>query len=550
MRKCTLISTAFTLLCSVALQAQTPVLSYTFDKSNALGDDSQTYTGYLNEGAVVEDLSGNKALFISDEAGWFDLNVNAAKERLAGLTNYTISIDFYQKEEGNRWDAGFTLWQIADEYSSQRINMNHLPWAWEFQWPNDAEDEGIKYLGAAHDAVKKEVWNTLTLVKDDASILYYINGELKANSLDNAEITVLPADFFATTGTFAIGKAVLGWDSSPKNAYFDNFKVFDAVLTQTEIAALYAARPADPFLLEKAQAALQKTIDRAKKVVLPGFAPATALQSAIGAAETVVAGNNVETIDAENVSLKAAIGTYYKGVLALGTFVDKIADATFDTDAPAADFAATYSNWELAPSVDPDHVPDVTARAGVAELYMSAAIISQEIRNLQNGYYLAYVQGFYRDTEEKGAKFFANNDTVDVISLFDEAAADIDYTNIDPELVQAGDYPASMESASAVFANNPALFGNYVIVNVTDRKLNLGLLKPAYWYWLLFDNFKLYSIPYNPSAIPSVIADTVTDENAPVYNILGHAVGKAKDLNTLQSGFYIVGGKKILIKKK
>jgi hypothetical protein len=88
-----------------------------------------------------------------------------------------------------------------------------------------------------------------------------------------------------------------------------------------------------------------------------------------------------------------------------------------------------------------------------------------------------------------------------------------------------------------------------VIVNVTDRKLNLGLLKPAWWYWLLFDNFKLYSIPYTPSAIPNVIADTVIDENTPVYNIWGHIVGKAKDLDTLQSGFYIVGGKKILVRK-
>ncbi|MDR0810904.1 MAG: LamG domain-containing protein [Paludibacter sp.] len=547
MRKITFLS-AIALLFSGVLQSQTPVLSYTFDGTNELADDSQTYSGYLNEGAVVENLSGNKALFISDEAGWFDLNVNAAKEKLAGLNNYTITIDFYQKEEGNVWDRGFTLWSIIDEYNpSQRININHLPWAWEFQWPDGVEDHGPKYLGAPHDAVRKGVWNTLTLVKDDASLLFYINGELKTNSLDNAEITILPTDFFATTGQFAIGKAVWGWDPSPQNAYFDNFKVFGTVLTQTEVAALYAARPEDPFLLENTQAALQKTINQANQIKLPGLAPTAALQTAIDAAEGVLASGTVEDLNAENVTLKAAIRTYYKAVVALGTFVDKIADATFDTDVAGADFSATYTNWELVP-VEEGQATGVVARAGVAEIYMEAETLSQEVRNLQNGYYLVYVQAFYRDTEEKGAKFFANNDTVDVISLYDDIAA-IDYTNIDSALLAQGAEPSSMETASAVFAANPDLYGNYVIVNVTDRKLNLGLLKPAWWYWLLFDNFKLYSIPYDPSAIPNVIADTVTDENAPVYNFLGQKVGKAKDLDNLQSGVYIVGGKKILIRK-
>jgi hypothetical protein len=346
---------------------------------------------------------------------------------------------------------------------------------------------------------------------------------------------------------FAIGKAINDWEPSPKNAYFDNFKVFDTVLTQAEISTLYAARPVDPFLLEKSQAALQKTINQAKNIVLPGLAPTSALQEAISAAEGVVAGNNPESINAENVNLKAAIHTYYKEVLALGTLVDKIADATFDKDAAVANWSSTYPNWKLTP-VEASHTPEIAARAGVAEFFMSAATLSQEILNLQNGYYIAYIQAFYRDTEEKGAKFFANNDTVDVISLYDDVAA-IDYANIDPTLLPEGAEPQSMEAASAIFATNPDLYGNYVIVNVTDGKLNIGIEKPAYWYWVLFDNFKLYSIPYNGSAIPKVIADTVTDENAPVYNIMGHIVGKAKDLNTLQSGFYIVGGKKVLIRK-
>jgi hypothetical protein len=539
------------MLCNTALQAQTPVLSYTFDKANELGDDSQSYTGYLNEGAVVENLSGNKVLFITDEAGWFDLNVNAAKEKLAGISDFTITIDFYQKEEGNRWDSGFTLWSIRDEFSEQRLNINHLPWAWEIQWPDAdgvSNEEGVqRYLGIDHSAIKKDEWNTITITKSN-SLSFYVNGVLKGNSEDDANISTLPEDFFATTGLFAIGKAVWGWEPSPQNAYFDNFKVFDAALTPEEVAALYDARPADPFLLDKAQTALQKTIDYAKSIVLSGLAPTSAFQAAISAAETVITGNNVENINAENITLKAAIRTYYKGVLALGTFVDKIADATFDVEAIGnAEFISTYTNWELTP-IDENHTPGIAARAGVAEFYESALVFSQEIRNLPNGYYLVYVQAFYRDTEERGAEFFANNDTVDVLSLYDDIAA-IDYTNIDPEVLAAGDEPSSMEQASAVFTANPNLYDNYVIAKVTDRRLTIGLKKPAYWYWVLFNNFKLYSIPYNDTAIPNVIANTVTDENAPVYNVLGHIVGKAKDLNTLPTGFYIVGGKKVIVRK-
>jgi hypothetical protein len=355
------------------------------------------------------------------------------------------------------------LWSIRDEFSEQRLNINHLPWAWEIQWPDaagvaDAEGEQ-RYFGIDHGAIKKGEWNTITITKSD-NLSFYVNGVLKGSTAGNENVSILPEDFFATTGLFAIGKSVWGWDPSPQNAYFDNFKVFNTALTQEEVETLYAARPADPFLLDKAQTALQKTIDHAKRIILPNFALTPALQAATSAAETVVAGNNVENINAENGSLKAAIRTYYKGVLALGTFVDKIAESTFDVDAIGnVDFLAAYTNWELT-AIDEDHTPGIAARAGVAEFYESAEVLSQEIRNLSNGYYLVYVQAFYRDADERGVEFFANNDTVDVISLYDDVAA-IDYTNIDPELLAAGNEPASMEQASAVFAANPELYGKY-----------------------------------------------------------------------------------------
>lgn len=154
--------------------------------------------------------------------------------------------------------------------------------------------------------------------------------------------------------------------------------------------------------------------------------------------------------------------------------------------------------WSGSPAFGGD---DHVGYAG--EVFNVATVeVAQEIKNVPNGVYRVDVQGFYRmgghgagpatearqnGTEVIPAYFFANDESVQVMSIIDEAGK----MN---EGVAFGDYGmAPNDMAQAVHAFTAGLYEHSMVLTVTDGTIKLGVVKTAGVEndWLMFDNFRL-----------------------------------------------------------
>jgi hypothetical protein len=106
-----------------------------------------------------------------------------------------------------------------------------------------------------------------------------------------------------------------------------------------------------------------------------------------------------------------------------------------------------------------------------------------------------------------------------------------------------------MASSATYFTKG--YYENSLLFNQTkaaDLKIGIRQTSSASSYWTIFDNFRLYY--YGSMSIDDVtsIEQVVTEGVAPaaVYNLCGQKVSDS--LDGLPSGFYICGGKKILVK--
>ncbi len=169
------------------------------------------------------------------------------------------------------------------------------------------------------------------------------------------------------------------------------------------------------------------------------------------------------------------------------------ADFTFALINP--DFTDSSEGWDGTPTVDYD----------VAEVYNRTFDVSQELTDMPSGTYTLTVSGFYRyggdgpavgeearlnGQEELNALLYANEESVSLISVFDEASS----------ILYAGDevptgfgyvpntmYAASVWFQKGMYANNTLKFV------ITDGTVRLGIKKDVAVDkdWTIFTGFKL-----------------------------------------------------------
>ncbi|MDR1737778.1 MAG: hypothetical protein LBR66_03045 [Candidatus Symbiothrix sp.] len=287
---------------------------------------------------------------------------------------------------------------------------------------------------------------------------------------------------------------------------------------------------------------LAAEIQSAQQITQIG-AGASALQQAIATATAVYdnAAATAENLDTATDDLKNAAKNYFKAIVAAPTTTDQsasITNATFD--------AANSTGWNgTTPAFG----------SGVAEFYNKTFDFYRTITGLQNGYYLLSVQGFYRNgandaglayataTEDLNALLYAGTLYVPLASLYS-----VPYTGTNSK----NGFVDGMTGANNAFSANNDNFANYLIVQVTGGSLKIGLKKTATVAtdWVCFDNFKLYKINTDQSALNNVGIDTTIPPNTPIYDLLGAKVGTFGNIDTLGCGVYILKNKKIFINEK
>lgn len=210
--------------------------------------------------------------------------------------------------------------------------------------------------------------------------------------------------------------------------------------------------------------------------------------------------------------LLSALNTYFKAqMISENDKSSLIINATFDTGGDA-------NGWT-------NKTSPPTIAEGVGEFFREDAMLSQEI-TLDNAYYLVYVQAFYRDVV--GSTFFANDKSTLIPDMYSQTTDVVENQ--------------SMGGAAMAFLANVDNYANYLLLEVTNGKLTIGIEKPDAGHWLCFDNFKLYKIVNGGvlTTIDQISNNKEMDENLPVYNMTGVKVGVKKDLPSLNSEIYIM----------
>lgn len=180
----------------------------------------------------------------------------------------------------------------------------------------------------------------------------------------------------------------------------------------------------------------------------------------------------------------------------------------------------------------------------------------QNLENLEPGYYILGVQGFYRNGDNDGgiaykynreqmnAYLFFGNKSVALKSLYS--------LRYNGEGNKDG-YCDGTKGASNMFTENTSNYCNWIAMYVSSSgNHTIGLKKEISEAkdWCCFNNFKLYYIGENPTNINNdVYNDPIMNDNK-IYNLNGIYIGSWDDVkNKLKPGIYIKNNKKIVIQK-
>lgn len=300
--------------------------------------------------------------------------------------------------------------------------------------------------------------------------------------------------------------------------------------SSSEPTALHGAELA----LARAKNRLSYMIETAKTSYVESAADATNYDIAISDAQAVMDKTGIGAKDVNNAiaALSKAMTVYYKSqMVAKNEVTSKIKNPNFSS--------ASASGWL-------GSKPNLAQNVG--EFYNTSFNMYQTISGLENGYYLLYMQGFYRDggpvdvayskynnvNEYMNASLYANSTSVKLRSLFD-------YTFSFGSWNSYCNWPAEAEQA---FNQSADTYSNYLVVKVTNGSMKIGLRKDSIVVcdWCMLNNFRLFYMPIATN-INSAVCDMAGTDS--IYDIEGRKRSKE---NLTKKELYIEKGKKKIFK--
>ena len=239
---------------SIVSKAQevTPILSYTFEQTEAV-DESGNYPYTLHNNAMVLPTDdGNRVLSTGNKNGYLELGTSVGSGVLSRLTgDYTISIDLCVDAVNalNRFSWAWAFTNGTGTYLGMVNAAGNANWYYEIK-------DGTAQSVRSGSGLTTDEWHTITVTQVSGVATFYLDGVAKGT----ASLTLKPSDFAATlTGNY-LGRSPFSGDAYMINTLMDNFKVYDSALTAEQVTALYEARPQSQSLVMDIANALR--IDR------------------------------------------------------------------------------------------------------------------------------------------------------------------------------------------------------------------------------------------------------------------------------------------------
>ena len=239
-------------------------------------------------------------------------------------------------------------------------------------------------------------------------------------------------------------------------------------------------------------------------------------------------------LNEEYAKLDNVLNRYFKAQMSdAGNCTNKIQNADFKS--------MQTTGWQgNAPSLEHN----------VGEFFNRRFDMYQQLTGLEDGYYLVYVQGFYRNgsasvaydkhaqgTEDMEAVLYANADELEIQSLYDDGTGQ----------GSSHGFCDNREQAEREFNHSADTYANYLITEVKNGRLKLGIRKESETAndWTCFNNFQLYRLPKQGTSIRKV---TMKQEKQP--DVAYDLAGRQWDVDDIKShkGIYIIGNQKMLVR--
>lgn len=274
---------------------------------------------------------------------------------------------------------------------------------------------------------------------------------------------------------------------------------------------------------------LKEAIAETEKVACPDLEGYDDLCEAAAKARYILASGEDGKYREATESLRDALKSYYKlQMIPANEIEGKIINGDFAKD-------GDNTGWSGNPVV----------RSHVAEIFNSNFSVSQTVEGLEDGYYMVYFQGHYRNggqedankkhaagTEELLARFCLNDLEKPVVSSMSEAHNGYWWGA-----------PNSMEESWNVYSENPDHYANYAIAKAKEGKLTITFLKSKICDvdWFIFGNMHLYKVPTEGAGVDIVEADlSGFSPAAKIYDLNGQLVGSFNGLRHLSHGVYVI----------
>lgn len=243
--------------------------------------------GYALQMKTPED----KALYLNGTDAW--LNVTAADEGslLTGKEKLTVSYDAKVNKKEKSWSFYAAPDDSAPKYPNEHyMAVIHNSGNMEVQRYNNNN-------GRPGNDIKADVtgeWMHVDIVMDETTTTLYLNGEKAGNHTSAYKLS----DILGTESVLQIGKA--NWESGEYfGGLIDNYKVYDGILSEDEIAAQYTEfEDSIEAITTYAKSLLEAKIAEIKEALAEAdendYLADTwsALQTALADAESVLADEN------------------------------------------------------------------------------------------------------------------------------------------------------------------------------------------------------------------------------------------------------------------
>lgn len=212
-------------------QLPTPVVSYSFENSNAVDDDNLYSGSFYGNASVVTMTDGNKVLYTG--AGYMDLSSSMGKAMAAKLTgNYSISVDVCVSPTNNL-SSYCWLYAFANATSQYFGLINTAGNAnWYYEVKNSSTNNTKSNSG-----LSTQNWHNITVVQNGTLCLLYIDGTLKSSGT----VSLFPSAFASSITGCYLGKSPFAGDALMGNTFIDNFRVYNSALTVSQVSSISAA---------------------------------------------------------------------------------------------------------------------------------------------------------------------------------------------------------------------------------------------------------------------------------------------------------------------